>query len=300
MFENVKTIYSFFKIQKQLTLYFNECNIKNSLNHVPETTFTYENFGFIFKFDIKGICTYDFFISTLSFFSDLICAYDFSYSKELSIVIVEFYLNNLDDIKIPKLELKDYEFLIGYNIKSPVILNIKKYPHLLISGLSNQGKTYMIKSILYNLNKDIKIYMLNFFKEDFQNYNFNTFINDPVELLNFLINFKKNCFYYTEKPRFIFIDELMLLSQDKKIQSLLKDYLCVARHYNIYLICIIQVARSEDLKCKTLFNARVSFKQVDKSSYNVVLGTYDIDYKDLQIREFYCNFNKLKCKTYLF
>ena len=69
------------------------------------------------------------------------------------------------------------------------------------------------------------------------------------------------------------------------------------RHNKIYLIGVIQTATKEELKFKTMFNSRCTFKQLEESSYRVVLGC-SVDDK-LQKREFYLYTNDLyKGKTY--
>ena len=99
-----------------------------------------------------------------------------------------------------------------------------------------------------------------------------------------------------EKPLYIVIEELATL-KDKKLINILKEMLCVCRHYNIFIIGIIQIATKEELKFKSYFISRLSFKQLDSSSYQVVLGA-GVE-KDLNKREFYCLTDVLyKGRTY--
>lgn len=48
-------------------------------------------------------------------------------------------------------ELTSYELLLGYGQEGYIIANMSKYPHLLISGLSNQGKSKMVNYMLKNI-----------------------------------------------------------------------------------------------------------------------------------------------------
>ena len=60
---------------------------------------------------------------------------------------------------------------------------------------------------------------------------------------------------------------------------------------------MIQTATKEELKFKSLFNSRCTFKQLEESSYRVVLGCGVED--KLQKREFYLYTNNLyRGKTY--
>ena len=84
---------------------------------------------------------------------------------------------------------------------------------------------------------------------------------------------------------YVVIDELLVLCIDKKISNAIKDLLAIGRHYNIFLIGISQRGCKSDLSFKDLFNARMTFKQVESSSYGAILG-YSVEDKRLNKREF--------------
>ena len=78
--------------------------------------------------------------------------------------------------------------------------------------------------------------------------------------------------YRREKPLYIVIEELGTI-KNKYLIAKIQELLCIARHYNIFIIGVIQIATKEELKFKSYFNARLSFRQLDDSAYRVVLGT---------------------------
>lgn len=171
-----------------------------------------------------------------------------------------------------------------------VSFNMRLSPHLLVGGLSGQGKTKFVESLFLNRD-DVDIYLLNAFKEDFKGINcvrINN-VNDILILLSDITKGKLEGIYRNSQsqPAYIIVDELLELSiRDKRITKELTKLLAVARHYNIYVIAIAQQATKEEIQCKSLFNCRVSFKQVEYSSYQTILG-YSPEDKHIKQREFY-------------
>ena len=102
--------------------------------------------------------------------------------------------------------------------------------------------------------------------------------------MHFLENIIKEP-YKRDKPLYIVIDELLVCCTDKKINNAIKDLLAVGRHYNIFIIGIAQRGTKTDLSFKDLFNARMTFRQVENSSYQAILGC-SIEDKRLNKREF--------------
>lgn len=173
--------------------------------------------------------------------------------------------------------------------ESPYILKCGKIsydmrlsPHILLAGLSGQGKTKMVESMLQG-RTDIDVVLLNVFKDDMRTINAKR-INTLEDIKNFLESVLKP---NRTIPLYIVIDELLALSiQDKSISKMITKLLAVARHFNVFLICISQSATKEEIGSKMLFNTRVCFKQVESSQYQTVLG-YSPENKQLQQREFY-------------
>jgi hypothetical protein len=206
------------------------------------------------------------------FFLGLICA---------GIGWMGIYSLMKDDIEHPY--ITDTQLLLGYSKRSsimyPIIVDMKKTPHMFVCGLSNSGKTCMIESAV----KDKDVILINTFKEDFKSIKARR-INGNEKILEFLQGIIKDI-YYREKPLFVVMDELLILCLDSKITKAIMDLLAIGRHYNIFLIGISQLGTKETVKFKDLFNVRVCFKQVEESSYRAVLG-YSPEIRDLKQRQF--------------
>lgn len=178
-------------------------------------------------------------------------------------------------------ELSGYELLLGYSQEGYIIADMSKYPHLLISGLSNQGKSKMVNYMLKNISDKADILVLNGFKEDYKEF---VLIRDMKSIERrigtIIAPLKKR-----KRPLYLVIEEMQVISKNKRLQERLKELLSVGRHYNIFVIGIIQNATKENCSFKDLFNCRCSFRQIDTSSYMVALGT-SVE-KGLEQREFY-------------
>lgn len=197
--------------------------------------------------------------------------------------------------KLENYELTDWQIAAGYNLvngyKIPVIFDFKLTPHMLVSGLSQQGKTKMLEGAL----KDKQVILINTFSRDFQNLrNVIERVNDPVEVervLEYLLSVKEG---QNEIPIYVVIDELLslVLSGDKKIMPLISRLLALGAHTNVYVIAISQSSEKEIVKNKNLFNIRVCFRMVDDSSYKVVLG-YTPEQLQLERRQFHYYSDKI-------
>lgn len=188
----------------------------------------------------------------------------------------------LKEHKNAKSNIKDTEIIIGYEkihvLKWPIIVDMKKTPHLLVCGLSNNGKTKMIE---YAIRGKTAVILNADFEKDFKEFE-GLKIIDANEILKYLRELLIN---EREKPLYVVIDELLVLSNNKEISKAIMDLLAVARHKNIYIIGITQSAEKEVLKYKHLFNTRICFRMVEESSYRTVLG-YSPEQRDLKQRQF--------------
>ena len=180
-----------------------------------------------------------------------------------------------------QVQLQDRELLLGYNQEGYIIADMGKYPHLLISGLSNQGKSKMIYYMLKNLEDRANILVLNGFKEDYRGFTLVQGTKAIQRRIEAILKDKE----IRSKPLYLILEEMQSINKDKKLQEQLKELLSMGRHYNIYCIGIIQNATKENCSFKDLFNCRCSFRQIDSSSYQVCLGT-SVE-KGLEQREFY-------------
>ena len=181
--------------------------------------------------------------------------------------------------ELPKIQRKSPYILRCRN----VTFNMQIAPHLLIAGLSGQGKSKFVE-YLFKDRYDIKeIYLVNAYREDFKSLPCKR-INNTTDILNLLT---KASTASQRHPTYIVIDELLELSiREPKVIKELTKALAVARHFNTFFICIAQQATKEEIKCKSLFNCRVTFKQIESATYQTILG-YSPEDKQLKQREFY-------------
>ena len=186
-----------------------------------------------------------------------------------------------DFLDYKQVQLQDRELLLGYNQQGYIIADMGKYPHLLISGLSNQGKSKMVNYMLKNLGDRANILVLNGFKEDYRGFTLVQGTKAIQRRIEAILKDKE----IRIKPLYLILEEMQSISKDKKLQEQLKELLSMGRHYNIFVIGIIQNATKENCSFKDLFNCRCSFRQIDSSSYQVCLGT-SVE-KGLEQREFY-------------
>lgn len=167
-------------------------------------------------------------------------------------------------------DLDEYTLLIGHDRFKNITVDMRRTPHLLITGLSGQGKSRCLKVMLLNLQGKADIVLCNAFKSDFRGVQARRIYGEEF-ILKYITNVLQDI-YEHKKPLYIVIEELGTI-KNKTLIAKIQELLCVARHYNIYVIGVIQIATKEELKFKSYFNARVSFKQLDDSAYRVVLGT---------------------------
>lgn len=204
-------------------------------------------------------------------------------------MLIDLYLYGLVTGLVSYGMIKIKDKVMKIHQESPYILRSGKVafdmrlaPHILVAGLSGQGKTKFVESLLQG-RKDIDVVLLNAFKDDFRSLNCRR-INTLQDIKNFLENVLEP---NRTIPLYIVIDELLSLSiQDKTISKTITKLLAVARHYNVFLICISQSATKEEIGAKMLFNTRICFKQVESSQYQTVLG-YTPEDKKLQQRQYY-------------
>ena len=207
-------------------------------------------------------------------------------------------LNNEDAVDFIKSKLRMYrkdkllreplpnELVIGYDPFSyemtPIIADMYKNPHMLVSGLSQQGNTSMVEYALRGRQSII----LNAMPDNFQSIEPIERITEYDEMIYILGELIKSG--KLKEPLYVVIDEMLQLVIDgkKQVTELITKLLAKAAHNNIFVIGITQSAEKEVVKCKHLFNTRVCFRVVDDSSYKVVLG-YSPDEQILLPRHFY-------------
>lgn len=206
-------------------------------------------------------------------------------------------MNNLEnkwhnkDIKLKEFDNPATKLVVGYDREyNEIVVDMKKTPNIGIMGSPNMGKTKCVEAMLNSL-KGTKITLINTFEDDFTSLpdvkRINNFDEIKVYLKSVLDNKTKR-----EVPEYIVIDECNVLSLEKDIDRLIKGLLAQCRHYNVYLICILQLANKNDCPYKNLFGTRISFRHLDDDLITTFLGAkpekilepreffmYDLDYK---------------------
>ncbi len=193
----------------------------------------------------------------------------------------EMYRKRIEDVETDEYQLKlGWQYFGGYH--KPIIADMRMTPHMLVCGLSQNGKSKAVEYAMRGKN----CVLLNTFKKDFTSINAPTYreLEEMEEYLLTVYNNKKN-----EEPLFIVIDEILALIKSgngKKVSDAITKILAVGAHKSIYIIGITQCAEKDVISYKHLFNTRVCFKMGDDSAYRVVLGTTPENIY-LQKREFY-------------
>ena len=279
----IKTIIKYFF---EVKIYDSKCLRKPTIN------IEFIEYGLTVYLDVQGVCSYSDVEKHIEYIKTLFKAVSVDFSVVKGNCKLNIYLEELKDKQYKKILLTPYELLLGHNYDGIVTVDMRITPHLLITGLSGQGKTQQLKTILNNLETDFII--LNGFKSDFNSdrlvigkENIKSYLKDLTS------NLKEN-----KKPFYIAIDELLKLSADKDITKYISLLLAEGRHYNIFIIGIGQEGTKEAIKFKNLFTARVCFKMIEASSYKAVLG-YNVE-DTLKKQEFYLAATEfLKGKTFI-
>lgn len=284
--------------KEKLKTYIIENNLINYYDEAPKYEIELTRYGLKLYLDISGICSTQDIENTLDYLKVLYKAYAVSMEYVDGIVVIDIKIidEDISFLRMPSINLEAHKFLVGYQEdESPLIVDMKQTPHLLITGLSGQGKSGLLRGIIKSIT-NADVILCNGFADDFEGFDIQHLLGEE-NISNFiqsLLDSKE----VQKKPLYIILEELGTI-QDKKLLKYIQELLMIGRHYNIYLIGVIQVSKAEDIKFKTFFNARLTFRQVDDSSYRVVLGASPKDETVLGKREFYLLTDSLyKGRTY--
>lgn len=254
--------------------------------------------GFKATLDISKICAYEDIEKHSDYLKQMFRAKEVNMINKNGTAEIEVFNKDIGDIKYEYVDMSPYELIFGYNKKGePITVNMKKTPHIGVQGASNSGKSKMVELALRNLQDKANIILLNCFKDDFKSIKARR-INDLAEIkvfLQYLIDRKIIC----KKPLYLVLDELNVIGKDKEFNNIIKDILGQARHFNIFLIALGQSLLKENCPYKQLFNVRVTFRAIDRSSISAFLGCTVEDTK-LNQREFICYSDSIyRGKSYL-
>ena len=203
-----------------------------------------------------------------------------------NLVEIDLITKEIRGLKQPLMLLTDHELLLGYNLKGiPIIADMSSTPHLGVVGTSKMGKSVCIEMALQVIQDKINIMLINCFADDFKNLQGRR-INDN-EAMKEALEDELNNKEWREKPLYILIDEYNVLSKTvKKIDDVIQELLAQARHFNVFLIVIMQLGNKEDCKFKNLFNCRLAFKTIEKQTISAFLGCPVPD-TNMKRQEFY-------------
>lgn len=254
------------------------------------------NWGFIIPICISKVCDTKIFLDNFDFIKHYFRAFYLFITDIPGYIFLKVVDNPIVNLSYSFSYLDNFKLKIGYDFfGDPIFIDMKKTPHVAIQGLSNMGKTSLLKCIIKNLSNSDKI-LINAFNEDFKEFNIKNIIGEDY-IISYLDNILN--FYYRNKPLYIFVDEFNSLIKNKKINSLMQDILSKARHYNIFLVCVGQILLKENCSFKQLFNTRITFRMLDKSTINAFLGV-NLEDVTLNRMEFICNADSIYFgKTYL-
>lgn len=286
------------RVTKTLDYLFTEQKIYNLDGNKPKVTdIKITDYGYYITLDIQGITTY----SSLSNLNDYIKSLFMAYHVEVSsnkgnIVNLDIITKDIKELNYKAIDLEPTKLVFGYDLKgNPIIVDMLKTPHVGVVGTSNNGKSKCIEGALKNL-KGSNITLVNTFKKDFRGIIADR-VNGNKEILEYLKRVSENK-TVRETPLYIVIDEYNTLSNVKGIDKVVQDLLSQARHYNVYIIVIMQKGNSEDCKFKQLFNTRIAFRTVEESTLRAFLGV-TLGSGALNQREFYLLHSTLeKGRTY--
>ena len=191
----------------------------------------------------------------------------------------------------------DKTLILGYTgllIKRPVTLDLKVFPSLSITGISNCGKSKLVQYLMQNNHMD-KV-LINAYADDFKGVKCRRIIDiEKIErFLDYLLEERNS-----NTSLLVVFDECLTLMSYKNIAKKLHTLLTKNRHKQIYIICIFQELNKTVVPFKSLFTARLVMRQIQASDVNSALGTTLEEYKPLQNREFILlSDNLYKGRTY--
>lgn len=199
--------------------------------------------------------------------------------------LVAVIIYNLSDkyISISKHFNNKHDLILGTDkFRRKIILNMKEFPSLSITGVTNSGKSCLVAAALTK-NKADKV-LLNAYEEDYSNIYFKKRITDIEKIeqyLDYLLEIDR-----LDHFTIIVIDEALSLTAYKKINEKLKVLLSKNRHKNCAIVLSFQELNKTIVPYKSLIAARLSMRLLQQSDYQSALGISLDTSVTLQNREF--------------
>ena len=278
-------------LAKELT-HFAEIQMPNKEEKVPQLLLLeYIPEGIQAIFSISGICDFETFAKQEDFLKNLAKCKSVELENPPGYVLIRFLFKEVQDLPFTKIPVTNTQLVIGYDYNlQPIIVDMAKTPHIGVVGLSLSGKTRAMELALENT-PDRDIILINCMEKDFTNLPEATRYISTEDMLNCLTTLLGTG--YHERPLYVVIDEYNVLSNIKTIDKAIQDLLSQARHFNIYVIVIMQLGNKEDCKFKNLFNVRIVFRTIDEPTVRAFLGM-STNHKVLQDRKFIIFHSKLE------
>lgn len=199
----------------------------------------------------------------------------------------------------PVIQKMDLPIVTGVDLTGTMqAFDLRNFPHVLIAGQTNYGKSSALRSILttlmlYKSPNDLRFVMgdLKFSELTlFRGYAHVESVSTSaptlaIELAKVRRELDRRG-HMLEKARalkttdiggipdiIVCIDEVALLKDEKEVMTLLQDISAIGRALGVYLILSMQRpdAQALDGKLKNNLNVRISFKQADKVNSKIIL-----------------------------
>ena len=244
-----------------------------------------------------------------------------------SMIEIIFITKPFDNIQYEPIKLKPYEIYVGYTHSEKVIVNLNKFPHVLIGGDTGTGKSRLLLAILTNLiyNSNVAIHLLQVRKNDlgvFQNckqvISYSKSLSDVRDSLQgidkelqrreILIDNTKGIYNvedynkketYKLKYNYVVIEEFSFLNisrgdsnDDKKLKAQclrsVKNLVNVGRSSGIFLITSLQKPTADSIPSDIKAQLTTRISLTIKDSSTSVVVMGDNSATLLKEREFIC------------
>ena len=163
---------TYYKFQNKLKdMYKRERGFTNKLGKAPRLIYVNElNYGFELGLDLSGAMSYEEFENKENYMKTFFKAKDIKISlKNNDLTSLTLIKDKYSFVPFKPVKTKNNEVFLGYDRDNkPVIVNMDKFPHILIGGDTGTGKSRVLMALLTNLitNNDVNLYLMQIRKGD--------------------------------------------------------------------------------------------------------------------------------------